>query len=957
MVNSHNFTDFRLQRHAFTTQLTNYHTLENGVRLAFIQAAKSHKNAHKASISITLSKGHFHATDFPEGFAHLYEHMLFNASTKYQNTDALDSHLFTYHGQVNGWTQDLSSNFQLNCDQEGFLQACEILIDRLSLPLFLSADIEKEITTINAEFMSKKCDPVRQLLSVQKATCNRAHPFSIFSTGNKTTLGAKSTEETRRLLGQYHKLVMQGPHLCICVGLPPLENETYCKVSLQKLISKAFYKQKTSEAPTKPLANLPPVYDGSHLNCLLSVRHDDDRHQLITSYILTKPARAGFSENKNALYVMLCHLLESKHKQGLFYTLKANFLANDIHSYYKSIDAQTDELVVSIQLSEKGADCPLEVYSLIQAYLDFLNNKGIEEWRFREKASQYATSLHMNKGSSLLEDCIEVSQGMNRKDPLHDEIESQRTVEYFTENHINDAQPWRYLAEIFGKLRSDNARAYFISPKALTKHISEHFETPYGVSKLVPCSHKIALNLPIFGNPRQNPYMSGEHPLIRTQIAPTQLIHMHSPHINFKFYQDLRFNLPNGECYISITEPAMYESITKSAAKRVWLSCLNEFLASEFFDVELASIHFRVYAHHHGICIHTGGLSERQLLLCIELINSIRNYTASEIDIEHHLTKTIKLMQARPKQRPLNQLFTHLNEYYQDENKKHGAILKALLVSNAQEIYKLQSQYFTNNYVESLLVGNWQIAAAERFYKQLNSRFHASHSVTKPHFNMPKTISGQHIHKHKEKIPAEHFVWHFIPLLNTDDKLKALNDPKLKQSLAARSLVLEKLLSHSMFEILRQQHKMGYELGVGYKPISSYPGIAMYVVSSTHSIADIYKAMQQVIANTQKMLSINSDSEKKVSLAKIVNELINQVSPRDTDISQTANRAWLHFEDDNPMLGFEDLIEALNLLDLNDIRLALENLATATNGQILLTYSGNKTVEIEKFKTAENLVV
>ena len=949
--------DFRLQTQGLSTQLTNYHTLVNGVRLAFIKPAKTHKNARKASISVTLSKGHFHATDFPEGFAHLYEHMLFNASTKYKNTDALDNHLFTYHGQVNGWTQDFSTNFQLNCDQEGFLEACEIFIDRLSTPLFLAEDIEKEITAINAEFMSKKRDPVRQLLSVQKATCNPAHPFSVFSTGNKCTLSAKGTLETQNLLKQYHKLVMQGQHLCMCIGLPNNENAEDIHYSLHTLVGNAFKSKPSIEEESTHLKKLPPVYVESQLNCLINVRQNDGRHQLITSYILTRPTCTNFHLHRNALYVMICHLLESKHQQGLFCVLKTNSLANDIHSYYKSIDSHTDELVVSLHLTDQGAQRSAEIYAYIQHFIDFLHKDSIEPWRFREKAGQYATSLHMNKGSSLLEDCIEVSQGMNAKGILQSEVDAPLSLEHFTEDHIGDAQPWRYLSEIFAKLSTDNTRAYFISPTAITQHTSEHFDTPYSVEELALSSEVSRIDTPTFVKPRQNPYMSGEHPLISAQIPPTQLVHLHSPQTNFKFYQDLRFNLPNGECYISITEPAMYASPKQTAAKRVWLSCLNEYLASEFFDVELASIHYRVYAHHHGICIHTGGLSERQLLLCLELINAVRNYSASLWDIERHLAKTIAFMKSRPKQRPINQLFMQLNEYYQENTKKQTSILESLLTIEAQEIYELQKQYFNFNYVESLLVGNWQVAGAQRFYKQLNERFDAQHTVTKPSLVMPDIKFGQHIHQHIENATANHFVWHFMPLLNEHEKLAASHDPQLKQTLAARSLVLEKLLSHTMFDVLRQQQKMGYELGVGYKPISNYPGIAMYVVSGTHCVSEIYNAMLEVIKNTQNMLTKNKSTKTKVSLNKIVIELIKQVSPRDTDISQTASRAWLHFEDENPILGFEDLIEALKLLEVNEIIRALDNLATTTLGQVLLTSSSLNTIEFDKFRMSEKIAL
>lgn len=952
MLNLYKFTGFRLQTKAFTTHLTNYDTLENGVRIVFLHPNDSHKNAYKASISVTLSHGHFQASDYPEGFAHLYEHMLFNASTKYQNTDALDSHLFAYHGQTNGWTENLSTNFQLNCDQEGFAEACEIFIDRLSSPLFRKKDIEKEIIAIDAEFHASKRDPVRQLLSVQKASCNPDHPFSLFSAGNTQTLGDASVSQTQVLLKQYHNEVMQGPHISICIGIPILYQSQALQSNLRNMIQKSFSKKCLTETPLNSDNNFPPVYLASQLNCFISVRQDLDRPQLITSYILPKPVYSGFNEHRNALYVMICHLLESKHKEGLFYCLKDRSLAYDVHSYFKSIDTQTDELVISVQLSHQGAKQAIQVYSLIQLYIDFLCNKGIEQWRFREKADQFAMSLYMIKGSSLLEDCIEISQGISQQS-LSSSISGEADNPH---KEISGKQEWQYLPYIFAKLTANNARVYFMSPSATSQYSSKHFKTPFNISDLSAHINNLPMPTPAFIKPRQNPYMSSEHPLVKPQLPPTTLVHLESEKVNFKFYQDIRFSLPTGECYISITEPQMHSSITQIAIKRVWLSCLNEFLATQFFDVELASIHFRVYAHHHGICIHTGGLSERQLLVCIELINSIKTYKATQQDIKRHILKTRKHLQNRPKQRPLNQLFANLNEYYQDDEKKLDTILDALQNTIVEEIYETQQLYFCYNFIESLLVGNWSTSTAERFYEQLNSRFNTRQSVMKPKNKIPELTSGQHIHQCIEKMSANNFVWHFVPLLNNDEKSTAAGNKKLKLRLAARSLVLEKLLSHTMFDVLRQQEKMAYELGVGYKPISYYPGVAIYVVSETHSIANIVEAMLEVIENTKSMLTQNLSTEKKVSLNKIVEELIKQVSPRDNDISQTANRAWLHFEDENPVLGFEELIEALRSLKVGDINLALTNLANTALGQILLTSSGQRSVQINKFKIAKKLV-
>jgi secreted Zn-dependent insulinase-like peptidase len=931
-----------LQTHGFTTVISEYQILKNGLRLAFVKPSASHKNARKACISVTINQGHFNASEYPNGFAHLYEHMLFNASTTYKKVDALDNHLFVHNGQVNGWTQDLSTNFQMNCDQAGFVEACNIFIDRLSSPLFLCEDIEKEIVAINAEFISKIDDPVRQLLSVQKASCNVAHPFHAFSTGNAATLSVLSSQETQSLLQKYHQQVMQGKHISICVGT--LNSDQKIIDELYENISASFTMLDNKVSSTSSISESAiSVYLPKHLNKFIQIATKNTQHQLITSYIIEREPREDKNEHRETLYIMLCHLLESKHEHGLFHLLKSHDLANNIHSYFKEIDKQNDELVISIQLTDEGAKQAQTIYAYVQAYIDYLHLTKIEPWRFREKANQYALSLNVNKGSSLLEDCIEVSQTLSKLVGETESLEiALENLKVKSESLQQDSEckqqsaeflPWQHMPNLFLRLNKLGTRVYFISSLASTNKLSAHYMTPYSEQTLAVES-KAPIRSFYFVKPRQNPYVAGEYPLISKQREAHELMHLQSIKASFKFYQDLRFNLPTGECYISITEPEMYGSISQIAAKRVGLSCLNEYLASRFFDVDLASIHFRVYAHHHGISLHTGGLSERQLLLCIELINSIRQFTASKTDIERHLKKTLTTMNNKPKQRPINQAFSILNEYYVEDSKKQSAILLALQGLNVEAICKLQDQYFRYNFIETLLIGNWRQASAKAFYNKLNGRFQALRGISKPKINSPDILSGQHIHKSNPSSKEAILVWHCIPLLTNLEKAHVTTSNTLKLTLSARALIMEKLLSHTIFDVLRQQHKMGYELGVGYKPIGRYPGLAIYTVSQTHSIEEIFSGMQEAIHKAKAMLI-----RKDVSIEEVVAELTKQVIPRETDISQTASRAWSHFEDENPVMAYTDLIDALMAISTEEILKGFDMLANTSMGQVVISVS------------------
>jgi secreted Zn-dependent insulinase-like peptidase len=946
---------FRLHTFSKNTLSGDTHILQNGVRLAFIQSDESTKSVKKVCLCLSLSQGHFHSANFPEGFAHLYEHMLFNASGKYKNANALDNHLFAYNGHVDGWTQDLSTHFQISCDIDGFEQACDILINRLTHPLFLCVDIEKEIVAIEAEFNAKKDDTVRQLLSVQKATCNPLHPFSRFSVGNAATLGALPTQEIQKLLKDYHLKVSQGHHVSVCVGLPyNMQSDVLAQAIKQKL-SRAFspvtHQQSNVQSLNHEKKLLKPKYDPTvpvylprQLNKFVQISNAQSRHQLITSYLLSKELSGQTNERDSGLYIMLCHLLESKHEGGLYHLLKSLDVANNIQSYCKSIDPRNDELVVSIQLTSTGATIPHTVFGYVQAYIDYLRRSKIEAWRFREKTSQYSLNQHIHKGTSLFDQCTQVSARINEHGLAYAFKEgsflTQSTLQEQTASH----EPWQLMPKLLSKLDKRIARVYFISPLAATNKHAEHYNTPYSELPLLTQSGQ-SLPKISFSKPRQNPYMANEYPLVKKQIEATSLIQINSAQTSFKFYQNLQFMLPSGECYISITEPQMYSNVKQMAAKRIWLLCLNEHLSSRFFDAELANIHFRVYAHQHGVTIHTGGLSERQLLLCIELINAIIDFKASKNSITPHLHLTLQSMTDKIKQRSVNQLFSRLNEYYLPEHRKQAALLQGLNELSVEAILEQQNHYFKHTFVESMLIGNWQVASADRFCKQLNSRFQTRSRLSKPVVISPPILSGEHVHI---TCTAEHeasIVRHFIPLLSDLEKARLATSKSLKLAVSARSLILEKLLSHTLFDVLRQQRKMGYELGVGYKPIARYPGVAMYAVSQTHTVEDIFTGMQDAIYSAKTMLEQN-----KVAVEDLVKELIRQVEPKETNISQTASRAWLHFEDNNPITAYSDLVNALSKIDKGEVIAALDKFANSNMGQVVLSASNNEVASLPKFE-------
>lgn len=924
--------------------------LSNGLKLACLKVSPPSNDAcnknkkqfvQKASISISINRGHFDSIGYPEGFAHLLEHMLFTSSESYVKADALDQHLFKFHGQVNGWTQDLSTHFAMQCDPDGFIKACEILIDRLAKPLFLHDHIQAEVSAIDAEFILKAKTPIRQLLSVQKASSNPAHPFYRFSTGNRHSLLSlgdvdqgsnehtqqsealtqEQLETLQKQLKTYHASTMLGEHISIAIGY---EESSLSKDDLESVVrgcEQAFEPGQSTPIPsTQVLAEHIPVYAKEHLAQFIEIQTRQKNHQLLFSYLVTKVPKAA----RDSLFVMLTHTIESKHKRGLYDALKEQELIKDLQSYYQSIDAQTDELVISLQLSARGLDKVALVYRIVQKFLDFLFANGIEDWRYREKQQQFDLQSQLQRPAGLLENCINVSQQL----PFMSAQECLQMSEF-------DARMASVeMPVVLGMLSEANLRLYLLSDTVEGEQVTPYYEARYRLSALSNFQNQLEPSQHVFSKSRQNPFMSTHHPMVLSEVPPTELQHFATMGAELKFYQNTALGKANGECYVSVSEPNMCANAQQIAIKRVWLECLQVHLAQMFFDVDLASIHFRVYAHQFGISIHTGGLSERQLLLAIELINAIKGFKAKPKDIEEQIESCTTALQANLNQKPFNRLFSFLNEFYQEPNKSNKHVLEQLQRLTPQDVLQCQANYFQDNYIESLLVGNWTLSSAARFFKQLSQRFKVQKMLNKPHVQMKEINLSQHIHERIDSLEESNLIRHFIPIISPQERNLASRSKGFVLQLSARCLVLEKLLANPVFDTLRQKHNMGYMLGVGYKPISRLPGIALYINSPTHNESKSYTAMNEAI---ETALSIFTEQQEM--LEHLVDDLIKQVSPKDSDISQITARIWMHYEDVNPALAYEDMINALKEIEASEIRAALSSLLKEPMGHTVLTQS------------------
>ncbi|CCJ30105.1 unnamed protein product, partial [Pneumocystis jirovecii] len=167
--------------------------LENGIEILLI----SEPNSNKASVSVDVGVGSLHDPDEYPGMAHFCEHLLFMGTKKYPRENDFDSYVLTHGGYYNAFTALIDTNYFFEIDADFLYGALDRFVQFFAEPLFAEDSVQRESHAVDSEHKKNLRSSVWIRYEVQKATFNKTHPMSRFSTGTLHTLntGPRSRNE------------------------------------------------------------------------------------------------------------------------------------------------------------------------------------------------------------------------------------------------------------------------------------------------------------------------------------------------------------------------------------------------------------------------------------------------------------------------------------------------------------------------------------------------------------------------------------------------------------------------------------------------------------------------------------------------------------------------------------------------------------------------------------------
>ncbi|WP_026294739.1 insulinase family protein [Salinimonas chungwhensis] len=829
-----------------------FFTLPNGLRVMLCPPPQG----TSAYVSMAVKAGHFFDPQTYPGLAHLLEHALFLGSRHLPKANAINDLIERCGGMLNAWTGTEYANYHFHCHESTLPSLLPAFADMLAHPLLEQDALQKEVEAIDAEFKFKRKDDLRRLYQIHKETCNPAHPFSKFSVGNADIFQRNGIEALQEALTEHHRTFYGGSNMTLCI-FSAIPADT-----LIPLIKKQFGILPAGEpAPCQ----WPALYLPEQLGTQITI----EPLQAARRMIVTFPLPPLHNDYKVKPLDYISHLLGDEGEGSLLNYLKnRNWVTNLIAGSGIEGDDFKD-FNVSFQLTQDGLTHREEILMALFSFLTLLRQGLAEQWRYDEKMQLHALAYQYEDSPKLMPVACEYAQHLFIYD--FDEIPLLRApVETYDSNSLEHALSYFTPSRI---------RVKVIAPGIDTDKVCDYYNAKYSISRL---PDTLVENLSQAGVPKNmalpppNPYLGDAYTLCLpdNDYALPKLICQKQGYRSW-FAQDHQFHTPKGDIYLSFDTAGFCSDVNATAAKRIWLACLNDKLQSQYYRAEIAGLHYRLYGHQAGFSLHTRGFTNQQVLLAKQLIKAINTTVPNKEQFALRKSMQIQNLQNSLLNKPTNRLFSRLSVLIQRNTQAPVDLLSAVNACTYDDMMVTAESAMSKYYLETFMHGNWLAEEAEQFSADVNI--------------LTPQASGEALARSVSRLPTGKTLIHQVPSEHDDAAVVLyLQAPSATIEDTVMCMVLEQMLAGPFFNVLRTQKQLGYVVGTGYVPHNQHPGMALYVQSPRYSAQDILAEITHFLFDQLNEIDYYSAYWKNIQ-----ENLLKQLDEQDLSLSMKSQRLWI----------------------------------------------------------------
>ncbi|GGA90456.1 peptidase M16 [Neiella marina] len=888
-------------------------TLPNGLRVLLVADHKS----EQAAAAMTVNVGQFDDPDDRPGMAHFLEHMLFLGTEGYPVAGEYGEFIQRHGGNHNAWTGTEQTGFFFDCRPEAYEQALDRFSQFFTCPTFNSECVDKERQAIESEYQMKVNDDTRRIYQVHKETVNPEHPFSRFSVGNLSTLHNEADSLRDEVMAFYRQQYDARRMTLVLLAPQSLEQ-------LEQWARQLFTSVQSGNAKDRPV--LAPLYLPENLGIQIDVVPIRNMRRVLLTFPMPESARCYLTKP----IALLSHLIGYEGPNSLYADLKHQGLINTLSAGGGIRGSNYHDFNISLNLTEKGWDNQDHIVRAIFDLVELIKLQGIEEWRYQEKQNLMQQAFEFSEQPGALDTVSHLAQNMHKYPAEH---------YVFGDYAMTDFEP-EIIQQALNAISPANMRLTRVHPDNDSEQVADWYHTPYRVRPFNADQRKLWLQPAMVDVEWQLP---PNNPFIQTKLKPRRQDREKSqPKLLVKLDglkmwhgQSKRFHQPKGHLYIASDSPMVDAEPRHRAWTKLYVDMLYDELSEITYQAEIAGIGYELFAHSTGVSLHLGGFTGRQSFLLELIFERFRQPELSEQRFEEIRYQLLRNIKNQANSGPLNRLFAALSNLIQPASLTPDLMAQHIADTEYEDIVEFAVQWRKKIALEILAYGDYTEWEARSLAGQMASRVFQEGEP----YDIPEKqiISLEGMGQVDYQIDNQHqdsaVVVYYQSAFATPYRM-------------ALFALTNQLMSATFFNELRTRQQLGYSVGTGYMPLSSFPGLLFYVQSNVASPSTILAVIDDFIQQFPLVLLELSEQSWQQTKAS----LMAQIMDKDGSLQEKSKRFWVSISNgDIEFNQRERILAELQRIERTDVlKFIVEQLKASGSDRLVLHALGQSHRHLEQ---------
>ena len=882
-----------------------YSTLDNGLRVLFIQDV----NAQKSAAALAINVGHFDDPDDRQGMAHYLEHMLFLGTEKYPKIGEFQNYTNQHGGSNNAWTGAEHTCFFFDVMPSAFHKCLDRFSQFFISPLFNAEALDKEREAVDSEFKLKLNDDSRRLYQVHKELVNPKHPFAKFSVGNHETLGDRNGQSIREEVVDFHCQKYSSDLMTLAVIGPQSLDE------LEQWVSETF-----SSIPNRNLANKSletPYLDDDSTAIMVHIEPVKEIRKLILSFPL--PSLDKYYRQKPMSY--FAHLLGYEGEGSLMQVLKDRGWITSLSAGGGTSGSNYREFTVSCNLTHSGLEHVDDIVQALFSYLNLIEREGFDQWRYLEKQAVLESAFRFQEPTRPVDLVSHLVVNMQHYLP-----EDIVYGDYVMNNYDQVL-----LKHLFDYLSMDNLRVTLIAKGYKYDRKAKWYDTPYCVSPFTQQqkSHFSTQSDLSFTLPAKNPFICYDldpKPVEKHSSFPEVVQDL--PGFKLWHLQDSEFRVPKGVIFVAIDSPHAVANVKNIVKTRICVEMFLDSLAKKTYPAEIAGMSYNMYSHQGGVTLTLSGFSKKQPELMTMILErfSSREFSAERFDtIKQQLIRNWK---NAAHDKPISQLFNAMTGMLQPNNPPYADLLQALEDLDVGELDEFVASILEKLHVEMFVYGDWTRSDAIQLSDTLKDALRVQNQSYEESLR-PLIMLGKNgsLRRSLESNQEDSAIVVYYQCEDIEPRNTALY------------LLANHLMSATFFHEIRTKQQLGYMVGTGNLPLNRHPGLVLYVQSPKAAPAELISSIDEFLNAFYMVLLELNDYQWHSSKRG----LWSQIAAPDTTLKSRAQRLWVAIGNKDYSFNHKERVldELKRLTRADMIRFVVNELKPRTANRLIMHAKGN----------------